>query len=92
MKLELRFNKSEIDLLWHTGSKSFLLNDITRFELIDEIQSEYVLETENSQKCYLRWCDSFIEAKILATLLPSKTVIMWDVNLEDWCVWSTSKI
>ena len=94
----LDFSNKEMNILWHTGCKSFYLSQLERFEPLEDkdIDLIQIHEIEGGE-AFLYWCDNFIEAKILVTLLEAHTIVtmpklLWDTELNQCCVWSITSL
>ncbi len=88
--IKLHFTAEEMDLLWHYGCRSFIEEQTDRFEFIHGEDKDIILSTKENS--YLRFCDSFLDAKVLACLLEKESIIVFDLNQSEWCVWSLKPI
>lgn len=92
VEVKLKFNLRELECLYHTSCKSFLIEPSNRWHPINKTIAE-ILEIEKASKypCSLKWFDSFLEAKIFACAFTHRGLpcpeLMWDEATNNWAVW-----
>ena len=101
MEIKLDFNEENINYMWHTGSKSFVSAQLTRFageskDIAEIIKYELAHPKDenpngaSSEAACLRFCDTYLEAKIYQSYCKAKypnTFILSDEATGEWCVW-----
>ena len=88
IELKIKFDDAIARRLWHTGMRSFYIEQFERFEIIEDscTDSEKVYLTINQSELEGRgvflWFDTYLEAKVYQSYynqaIGNDSVLLWD--------------